>query len=221
MKPRSTYHHGDLPEALLAAADALIKEKGVGGFSLREAARKVGVDPAASYRHFRDKDAVVQALARRGFTRLAARMHEGLQEAGRSPERKLFTLGHTYVAFALDEPSAFRAMFGPTGVDARDDLLRGTYPVEQGPYHLVQRTLRDWAREGEHKLDIDEASVTLWAGVHGLACLLIEGALRPGGATQRERAVEAAIETMLLGLAQGQPARRKPTRARARPRKPS
>jgi AcrR family transcriptional regulator len=208
MKPRSTYHHGDLPEALLAAADALIKEKGVEGFSLREAARRVGVDPAASYRHFRDKNAVLQALAQRGFTRLAARMHERLGQAARSPESKLLALGQTYVSFALEEPSAFRSMFGPTGVDSRDDLLRGTYPADQSPYDLLQMSLREWALAGAHSIDVDEASVSLWAAVHGLACLLIEGALRPGGTAQRERAVEAAIETMLLGLAQGVPTRR-------------
>jgi AcrR family transcriptional regulator len=208
MKPRSTYHHGDLPEALLAAADALIKEKGVEGFSLREAARVVGVDPAASYRHFRDKNAVLQALARRGFTRLAARMHERLQPSARSPKSKLLTLGQAYVSFALDEPSAFRAMFGPTGVDSRDDLLRGTYPADQSPYDLLQILLREWASDGEYSIDIDEASVSLWAAVHGLACLLIEGALRPGGAAQRERAVEAVVETMLRGLAEGVPTRR-------------
>lgn len=208
MKARSTYHHGDLPEALLAAADTLIKEKGVEGFSLREAARLIGVDPAASYRHFRDKKAVLQALARRGFTRLAARMHDRLQQTARPPRSKLLTLGQAYVSFALEEPSAFRAMFGPTGVDSRDDLLRGTYPADQSPYDLLQMLLREWASEGEHSIDVDEASVSLWAAVHGLAWLLIEGALRPGGTAQRERAVDAVVETMLLGLAQGVPPRR-------------
>src|SRR5215813_328576 len=60
---RATYHHGDLREALVAAAEKLVADKGVAGFSLREAARDVGVDPAACYRHFRDKQAIIQELA--------------------------------------------------------------------------------------------------------------------------------------------------------------
>src|SRR5262245_60423634 len=89
---RSTYHHGDLPEALLSAAESLVAEKGLEGFSLREAARAIGVDPAACYRHFHGKDEVVQALARRGFTRLVRRMERAVGREP-NPEGALRALG--------------------------------------------------------------------------------------------------------------------------------
>jgi len=201
---RPTYHHGDLREALLAAGDALIAEKGVSGFSLREAARRVGVDPAACYRHFRDKDAIFQELARRGFTRLAARMKADLAAIARtSPERSLVALGHAYVGFALEHPSSYRAMFGPTGVDARDDLLRGAYPEGEGPYDLLKETVRAWAERIERDIDVDDASVALWASVHGIASLLIEGALRPEDEKAQRRILDTTLAAMLAGFEHG------------------
>ncbi|WP_437635953.1 TetR/AcrR family transcriptional regulator [Sorangium sp. So ce854] len=198
---RRSYHHGDLPSALLDAADALVAEKGASGFSLREAARVVGVDPAACYRHFRDREAILQALARRGFTRLAAAMAAAAAELPEAPpERVLLAIGHAYVRFAAAHPSAFRVMFGPTGVDARDHLLRGDYPDDVGPYERMQRALGAWLADARCDADLEQASLTLWAGVHGLACLLLEGALRLPDDERRDRLVAASIATTLAGI---------------------
>lgn len=196
------------------AADALVAEKGVSGFSLREAARKVGVDPAACYRHFQDKQAILQALARRGFTRLAGAMADALEARERhAPEQALMALARAYVGFALAHPAAFRVMFGPTGTDARDALLRGDYPEDRGAYALLQATIRTWARASRRDVDIDDASVSLWAGVHGVACLLVEGALRPADENEREHIVETLISTMIAGLGRGHARKPAPRRS--------
>jgi AcrR family transcriptional regulator len=196
---RRTYHHGDLPEALLEAAHALVDEQGVSGFSLREAARRVGVDPAACYRHFRDKEAILQALARRGFTRFSAWMAE-IVDPHAAPDQAIATLGHGYVAFALAHPSSFRVMFGPTGVDARDTALRGDYPEQASVYEILKRSVRGWADLRGIVVDVDAAAVSLWASVHGIACLLMDGALRPVDEKHRDRIIEDATRTLLAGL---------------------
>ncbi|RZK91505.1 MAG: TetR/AcrR family transcriptional regulator, partial [Methylobacterium sp.] len=54
---RRGYHHGNLKEALIEAARRFIAERGIGGFTLVDAARLVGVTPAALYRHFRGREA--------------------------------------------------------------------------------------------------------------------------------------------------------------------
>src|SRR5690554_1547560 len=64
---RRGYHHGNLREALVAAALRLIAEKGPWGVTFAEAARAAGVSPAAPYRHFRDRDALLADVARRGY----------------------------------------------------------------------------------------------------------------------------------------------------------
>lgn len=116
---RGQYHHGDLRRALLEAALALVSSKGAEGFSLREAAREVGVSPAAAYRHFEDKKALLAALAHDGMGRLATAMEKAVAAAPGvpgSPARaaaELGAVGHAYVEFAVRNPSHFQVMFGP------------------------------------------------------------------------------------------------------------
>ena len=77
-KRRRTYHHGDLESALLDASIELITTKGADAFTLREVARRVGVDHAAAYRHFADKNMLLEAIAARGYAELAERLEEAV-----------------------------------------------------------------------------------------------------------------------------------------------
>src|SRR5947199_230479 len=86
------YHHGDLRNALLDAAEALIRERGAYGWSLREASARVGVSPSAAYHHFDSRDALVRALADRVITRVGERLSApaaipGLADAPVCPQR--------------------------------------------------------------------------------------------------------------------------------------
>src|SRR5919199_1636107 len=110
--PGRGYHHGALKTALLDAADALLDEGGAGAVSLREAARRAGVSATAPYRHFADKEALLAALATRGFEQFGA----ALDEAARDASDPLAAMGLAYVRFALARPGRFRLMFGP-GID--------------------------------------------------------------------------------------------------------
>ncbi len=80
---RRGYHHGNLKEALIEAARRFIAERGIGGFTLVDAARLVGVSPAALYRHFRGREALLEEVAERGFTELAARLARALRGPAR------------------------------------------------------------------------------------------------------------------------------------------
>jgi AcrR family transcriptional regulator len=198
---RRTYHHGDLATALLDAADALVAEKGPNGFSLREAARVVGVDPAAVYRHFRDREAVLQGLARRGFTRLAAAFAEVTDASRRKkPVDVVRALGHAYIQFAVSAPAAFRATFGGNGVDARDPRLRGDYRDGIGPYERLQRAVSTWADADGLSLDLEDAALTLWSAMHGFSMLVIDGALRFNHDAHRDRVADSLLTTLIAGF---------------------
>lgn len=105
------YHHGNLKEALVQAALNLIAEKGPSGFTFAEAARSAGVSPAAPYRHFRDRDALMADVALRGFVQfeaaLASAWDDGRPDAFAAFER----VGKAYLAFARSEPAYYSAMF--------------------------------------------------------------------------------------------------------------
>lgn len=154
------YHHGDLPAALLAAGAALLDEGGDGALSLREVARRAGVSPAAAYRHLPDKEALLARLAVRGYAEFAAALREA---AGTAPDAALVAMGIAYVDFALARPARFRLMFGPLTARSADAALG---VARAGAFETLSRVAGSRA-----------ASLRAWGLVHGLAMLLLDGAL--------------------------------------------
>ena len=153
----TTYHHGDLRSALLAAAWKMVEKEGVGGLSVREAARRAGVSHSAPYRHFADREALLAALVAEGFARLNAALEK---RAGRD-------LGEAYVAFALEHPQRFRLMFSRAPANA----------------HLQARFADSFAHVGA---DAAAAGAAAWSMVHGLALLMLEGHLENSHAFVRK-----------------------------------
>jgi len=108
---RDRYHHGNLRDALVDAALGLIAERGASGFSFAEAARMVGVSPAAPYRHFRDREDLVAEVAKRGFILFESALKAGWDEGRPSPLAAIVNCGKAYLAFARRHPSHYAAMF--------------------------------------------------------------------------------------------------------------
>jgi AcrR family transcriptional regulator len=204
---RARYHHGDLRNALLAAALELVAERGVEGFSLREAARAVGVSAAAAYRHFEDRSALLAALALDGMARLALRMEEAIARAPGAPgtparaAAELAALGAAYVEFAVANPSHFRVMFGPWCEHPQSaDVPPEVFPGGRDPFQLLGDALDGMVRAGAIAPAAREgAEIAAWSAVHGLASLLVEGAL-PLNAAERSQAYDVLQRTLLLGL---------------------
>lgn len=169
-KPRSTYHHGDLKAALLVAARSLLDEGGVPAVSLREVARRAGVTPAACYRHFADKDALLVALAVQGFGEFA----EVMKAAFASPEEPMADMGVAYVQFAVERPGLFRLMFGPAVADrSRSPELLDVIARATQLFYGGMQTRKDVKPEDP------VAALRAWATMHGLATLAIDKML-PG-----------------------------------------
>ena len=111
------YHHGNLREALIGAALDMIASRGLAGLAVAELARAVGVSPAAPYRHFRDRNALIAEVARQGFDRLAAALETARATGPAHPVAALERCGRAYLAFAKAETAAYEAMFN-AGTDA-------------------------------------------------------------------------------------------------------
>jgi len=206
---RAGYHHGDLRNALLEAALELVSSKGVEGFSLREAARAVGVSPAAAYRHFEDKAALLSMLGAEGLVQLARSMERAIEGVPKSRRRasnaaaELAAMGDAYVEFAVRNPSHFRVMFGPwccnPALEARE-AASNQQRETRTPRQILVGTLDALvAAEAITPAARVGAEVVVWAAVHGLASILVEGSLR---LTTRERhdAVVRMSRTLLAGL---------------------
>src|SRR3954469_19839227 len=151
----STYHHGDLPAALLRAAGRTLEKQGIGALSLREAARRAGVSHNAPYRHFPDREALLAALAAEGFAMLGERLRG-------QPGRQM---GEAYVRFALERPQRFRLMFGGLLPVAKYPELRS---AAHGAHQALLEAFKDLPRP-------ELAAAAAWSLVHGLSHLLLDG----------------------------------------------
>ena len=110
--PETRYHHGDLRAALLKAGEAELAERGYAGFTLRGTAKRAGVSHAAPAHHFRDANALLTALAARGFERLTAEMRAAQADAAPDPQAQLVASGVGYFRFGTANPALLQLMFG-------------------------------------------------------------------------------------------------------------
>ncbi|HET9895941.1 MAG TPA: TetR/AcrR family transcriptional regulator [Streptosporangiaceae bacterium] len=201
---RSTYHHGDLPNALTNAATRLAREGGPDAVVLRAVARETGVSAAAAYRHFADHSELLHAVSQRALSALADAMRASLEsgEPLASPAqesiRRLLALGRAYVEFALSDPGLFRTAFCRPRRPLPDltERLAG-----EGPFAIVSGVLDELVSNGV--LDPGRRpglEVAVWAAVHGLATLLLDGPLALLGEKERTAAIAKTGEFVLAGV---------------------
>ncbi|MFN7992122.1 MAG: TetR/AcrR family transcriptional regulator [Bryobacteraceae bacterium] len=165
------YHHGNLREVLLAAGVELIAEVGPAGFTLREAARRAGVSHNAPYRHFRDKDELLAAVAAQGFDELTASMRSAAGKQKTALDR-LRSAGLAYIEFALRRPQHFTVMFDVPGADT------GNPAHEAGvrSFQTLVGLIEECQAEGflAHGDPMQLARIA-WSLVHGVAKLAVAG----------------------------------------------
>lgn len=197
---RDGYHHGDLRRVLVETARAALIE-GVSTLSLRAVARRAGVSHASAYYHFKDKTALLAAVAISAFEDLTAATEEAYNREDVSALGRLKVLAQAYVRFALEHPQEFRLMFLP---ELRSDAVRTE--VEQAGragYERMVALVAQLQREGRiAKGDPEEVAISAWAMMHGLATLMIDGPLYRNARTAegREMLVANAVEHLLSGV---------------------
>jgi AcrR family transcriptional regulator len=166
---KKPYHHGELRQALIDAARALVNERGESGFSLSDACRKAGVSTAAPYRHFADKQEILIEVAAQGFADMASRNR---MEAQRHPEgssERIVALGWVYFTFATNEPALFRLMFA--GLSDEDDLAAHGRDC----FAYVVEEIVGFCAANRIEGDAWRIALELWAVVHGATSLTIDG----------------------------------------------
>jgi len=193
------YHHGNLRQALVNATLDLIREKGPQGFTMAEAAKAAGVSPAAPYRHFSGKEAMIAEAAREGFEIFADLMEHADQDGAPSALAAFEATGRTYLAFAQKYPGHYIAMFeSGLRINANPDLA-----------HASERAMAVLARAAERLLARLPAAqrppasmVTqhIWAMSHGVVELFARGAPGARAPYSPEDLLESGIGIYLRGL---------------------
>jgi AcrR family transcriptional regulator len=186
------YHHGDLRAACLRAAMELLEDDGAAGLSVRAVARRAGVSPGAPYRHYADRDALVSAVAAEGYRELAGCL-SAAHPSPSTPE-DLAAVAVAYVQFALEHRALFRTMFSDPCDGDSSERVAATTAIAEYVGALVRRAF--------HGVDPDALSTALWAVVHGLAFLYLDGKLD----TSTPQVVADRVRAAVLALVAVSPA---------------
>ncbi|MFG2821635.1 TetR/AcrR family transcriptional regulator [Kitasatospora sp. NPDC048365] len=183
----ASYHHGDLRAACLRAARELLEEDGSAGLSLRAVARRAGVSATAPYRHYADRDALVSAVAAEGYVELAGHLATA-HPSPRTPE-DLSAVAVAYVRFAIERPAMFRVMFAEPCDPTNEERAAATAAMREYVRAIVHGVFPD--------SDPEALSTAVWAFVHGLAFLYLDGKLDASTPEAVSTEVNAAVEALL------------------------
>jgi AcrR family transcriptional regulator len=197
---RRGYHHGNLREALIQAALDLIAQKGPAGFTFADAARSAGVSSAAPYRHFRDRDALIADIARRGFDLFAERLERAWDDGRPDPFTGFENVGRAYLAFARGEPAYYSAMF-EAGLSFDDDP--GLRQVGERSFAVLRHASEVLCARlpPEKRPPALMMALHAWALSHGIASLFSRGdAGRRRLPMMPEELLEAGMLIYLQGL---------------------
>ncbi|BAN27800.1 TetR/AcrR family transcriptional regulator [Caballeronia insecticola] len=201
------YHHGSLPQALLAAAEAVLKREGIGGLSLRAIAREAGVSHTAPQHHFGDTAGVLSELAATGFMRLSASIASHAEAVQGTAERR-HAIARGYIAFAKKNPDLMRLMSRGEMFDAnRPSLIeaRRAAGLALAGVYGEEAAAPPAGKDAFAPMDATRAVAltAAWAYVHGLALLLIDGRLNglaasAQGIRNADELVAAALDYIQL-----------------------
>ncbi|MCF6233541.1 MAG: TetR/AcrR family transcriptional regulator [Rhodobacteraceae bacterium] len=178
---KSTYHHGDLAQALVAAGRQILLEKGTDGLSLRAVAARVGVSQAAPYSHFTSKKDLLRAISASGFSELAGNMIASAA-VGKSPQNTLLNYGVAYIEFAINNPDIYRLMFARIDPNARSDHRNVIFPQADilnkeaaRAYRMIFDLYQPQCKDNDQATILSDGA---WGLVHGLASLITEGLIK-------------------------------------------
>ena len=201
MKTRTPFHHGNLRNALIQSGLEILAQQGIQALSLRKVAKAAGVSEAAPYRHFKDKEALLAAIAEQGFIRLSERLESVEEQYSEDATALFYQSCLTYIAFARANPHSMRIMFRfrqdrglsnyPELRDASDEAF--SYLIDMVEYCQHEGIARDG-----HPLPL---ALSAWSTIHGLSMLLIDGCIAPDvfQENNEERMIQTTLDTLLAG----------------------
>jgi AcrR family transcriptional regulator len=188
---KSSYHHGDLASALVLEAVKQINSNGVDAVTLRSVCGALGVSQSATYHHFKNKDALLQAIAAAGERDLTRRFQAAILGLDGSSDRAIIkrfhALGRAYIEFAVEEPNFFVLTFGV------HCALTGA-PQDSESMGMLRHSITELAgRDLLRTQNYESLALMIWTSVHGFAHLLIAGLVSTGMIEHHIQAVDEMV----------------------------
>lgn len=166
---RASYHHGNLKNTIIKTCHKLLQKKGATDFSLREVANLSGVSHAALYRHFQDKEEVLEILSSIGFDKLGS-LQKKVPQNKTNPDEYFVKLGLVYIQFAIKNPNYYRLMFQTKR--SNESLILKRSKLKS--YAILVRGCRFYLKTKRKKENHRSFALMAWSLVHGYSNLCLE-----------------------------------------------
>ena len=198
---KNTYHHGDLRHSLLDTATTLLHSNGIAGLSLRAVAKAAGVSHSAPYRHFRDKNALLEAIAQEGYDHLRDANLSAITDYPDDPVKQLYHAGRAYLFLVVKQPEITKLMF--SGVLQPKNWGHELKESSQESVNVLMKIIENGKNSGIFAdRSIDELTLTTLSTVHGLSMTLAAGLFSDTIKTEADidKLGSCVYETLLSGL---------------------
>ncbi|MGL4523275.1 MAG: TetR/AcrR family transcriptional regulator [Bacilli bacterium] len=172
---KQNFHHGDLRAALLENGLLLLNEVGVSNFSLRKVAARCGVSHTAPYKHFENKEALLQGITDEVKWKFAAALKQQAENAQRDFTKNSIELGISYVVFMVENPEYFKFLFLNKSVSQIHYENGQFLPSEELAFEVFKKSARALFEQFDIPKEQEGINIlTMWSLVHGFALLLIK-----------------------------------------------
>ncbi|WP_457798352.1 TetR/AcrR family transcriptional regulator [Methylocystis sp. S23] len=194
MHVKRRYHHGSLRQALVDAGIEILAEGGPSALTLTEAARRAGVTPAAPYRHFSGRDALLAEIARQGFETFGARIEAAWDEGRPDAKTAMAAMCAAYLKFAREEPGLYAAMFGQAATLADP----GAGGAADHALEILWRAVVAWLQQAQAPAQgARHVALQIWALAHGVAMLTISGHFDPAKTADPATVLDGAVQGVM------------------------
>ena len=192
------YHHGNLKEDFITIAMDFIAKEDVEKLTLKVLSDATGTSRSAIYKHFKNKDALIETIIENGFDKFDAETTQYLHDESKALIDKFYLTGKLYVEFAKRNPNLYRLLFGKKYAHIREELL-SIKDEDCSGFAALQKTIEDGQKQGTLKKDDSyKQAIVIWATMHGISSLIIDGFMDVEEIY--EAMYDTLFETLLSGL---------------------
>lgn len=168
------YHHGDLKSELIQTGLKLLDQEGYENFSLRKVAKACNVSQTAPYRHFKDKEELIAAIAMEAMYRFNESLEQAVDQYPENPERQLSEMGVAYVRFFIEKPEYLRLLFLNNYKEKLEAIANHPYFQlnEVHPFETLEKAVERYRESSKETLSKEEMILFCWGMVHGITVLI-------------------------------------------------
>ncbi|SFV68318.1 Transcriptional regulator, TetR family [hydrothermal vent metagenome] len=198
-KTNSSYHHGNLKEALISESLKMVESGGIASITLRELTNRLGTSRTALYRHFVSKEELLQEVIQAGFEKLDTYVFSTL-DSDLDLNLKLHDVGKAYIDFAIKNPNLYRMIFGHELKEQREESCDINEREDAPGFHNLVDIIIDAQNANIVKKDDAFMQATvMWSMLHGLSNLLIDGHVHI--VDNIDTLFELSFKTLISGIA--------------------